>query len=103
MKYIWQIIRKHFFSVFFYVLFFVLFVMHVLKQLKYEQIKAENNGEWPYAHREWVGVLFYIAGILFLIICMFNGALKRNKGDKFYFVLGLAILVPMIIYGIMVN
>jgi hypothetical protein len=44
-KYVWQIIRTHLFSIFFYVLFFMLFVMHVLAQLEYERIKEEFNGD----------------------------------------------------------
>jgi hypothetical protein len=98
MKTILQILKKHPVSVICYLLYFALFILEVLRQLEYHRILDQNNGNWPYAHREWVGVFLFLFGFIFLTTTLIVGAFKR-EGSGFYIWLCLAIILPMVIYG----
>lgn len=98
MKAFLKSIAAHPLSAICYVLYFTLFVSQVIREFEYQRIVEQNNGKWPHGVREGAGIPVYLFGIIFLIVTIIRGSAKNENGS-FYFWLGLAILLPMIIYG----
>lgn len=96
MKTAFKTFKKHPVSILFYILYSYILLTNYIDERQYQLELIHNHGKRIGGVREYVAVLPFLVGLLFIIVSLINAAIFKDQ-RKFYFWLCLFIVLPYLL------